>query len=981
MNRLPLKLGLALFVLVLYAGPVSAQRYWSGTGLNPATAGSGTWDNANSQWSSTFPAYTAATWNNNIANFNGTGGGTVTIGQTIFVNDINFGANAGPFTLLNSGSPQAIFVLGAGITNNSGNTQSITNSGSNSLTEFYNSATAANASIIDSGSGSFTLFFDSATAGNASITNSGAGTLTKFIASATAANATIIDSGASSHTDFFDSATVANASITNSGSASFTELHNGATAGNASITNSGSGSFTLFFDSATAGNASITNSGAGSLTKFVASATAANATITNSGAGSSTDFFDSATAANASITNSDGSFTAFSNNATAANATITNSGGSSFTEFSASASGGNASLINANPGAFIDISPLITGGTAAGSIAGNGFLNLGSKNLTVGGNNTSTTFSGVIQDGGAGGGTGGSLTKVGTGTLVLSGNNIYTGSTNIYEGVLQVDGSTTSDTVVKTDGTLAGNGTIFGSVENHGVVGPGDSPGTLTVSGADYTNQSDGTFRAEIGGLSEGVNADLLRVFGNVYINGGNLEVVRFGNFMPLPGDQVTILRTESVCSRYGQFDTLVPIGWTGLIQPFADYSDPDTVDIVFQLSNTFESQGITPNQMAVGAALDDAVLDNCVPNVIAYLGQEPLAYLPYDYDLIAPEELASIYEMGFTQARMQGVNLMQRMDDIRAGSTGFCSSVAMEMPTPGYSKESNGKEVINKNPAPAFVPTPENRWGIWATGSGQFVNVSNDDDNAPGYDLSNGNFTVGIDYRLLHNLAFGIYGGYDAGVANLTEGGRITTNGGNVGGFATWFWDKFYVDVSGGGTWNNYKTRRTALLGDAVGSTQGAQYNVHGALGYDWHFGCWNVGPRATFQYTDVNIDQFRERGSLAPLNFPDQNEDSLQSTLGVRASYDLHPSKNVIIRPEFSAAWLHEYNDRAYPIDAGFLGCPGGFTVYGPSVGRDGAQVRAGASAQLNPAFAIYVYYDGLLGRGNYSSNGASGGFTWSF
>jgi hypothetical protein len=28
------------------------------------------------QWSSTFPAYTAATWDSNIANFNGTGGST-----------------------------------------------------------------------------------------------------------------------------------------------------------------------------------------------------------------------------------------------------------------------------------------------------------------------------------------------------------------------------------------------------------------------------------------------------------------------------------------------------------------------------------------------------------------------------------------------------------------------------------------------------------------------------------------------------------------------------------------------------------------------------------------------------------------------------------------------------------------------------------------------------------------------------------------
>ena len=74
----------------------------------------------------------------------------------------------------------------------------------------------------------------------------------------------------------------------------------------------------------------------------------------------------------------------------------------------------------------------------AGSIEGGGDYLLGSKQLTVGGNNLSTTVSGSIQDGGGGGGTGGSLVKVGAGMLTLSGVNTYIGGTTISAGTLAI---------------------------------------------------------------------------------------------------------------------------------------------------------------------------------------------------------------------------------------------------------------------------------------------------------------------------------------------------------------------------------------------------------------------------------------------------------------------------------------------------------------------------------------------------------------
>ncbi|MBV8901230.1 MAG: autotransporter-associated beta strand repeat-containing protein, partial [Verrucomicrobia bacterium] len=92
-----------------------------------------------------------------------------------------------------------------------------------------------------------------------------------------------------------------------------------------------------------------------------------------------------------------------------------------------------------------------------GSIEGNGDYFLGGKTLTVGGNDFSTTVSGVIQDGGVSGGTGGSLTKIGTGTLTLTGANTYTGGTAINAGTLQLGNRGTSGSVA---GNILDNGSL-----------------------------------------------------------------------------------------------------------------------------------------------------------------------------------------------------------------------------------------------------------------------------------------------------------------------------------------------------------------------------------------------------------------------------------------------------------------------------------------------------------------------------------------
>lgn len=218
---------------------------------------------------------------------------------------------------------------------------------------------------------------------------------------------------------------------------SFMIFQNSSTAGTAIINN---GSNLQFLDSSNAGTATITNN---VVADFFNTSDAGTANITNNG---TLTFHDSSSANGATIGNS--GTVAFIDSSTAGSATITTNNAAT-TSFTGSSTGGNARFIT-NSGGTFDISGLSTTGTTAGSIEGAGNYVLGSKTLTTGGNNLSTQVDGVIS------GTGGGLTKVGSGTMTLTGTNTYTGATTISAGTLALSGtgSISNSSVVTVDATF-----------------------------------------------------------------------------------------------------------------------------------------------------------------------------------------------------------------------------------------------------------------------------------------------------------------------------------------------------------------------------------------------------------------------------------------------------------------------------------------------------------------------------------------------
>jgi autotransporter-associated beta strand protein len=414
-------------------------------------AGSATWkvSPTNDDW------FTAANWTPRIvpngpldtATFASSRQPHVFFPLNVEVNGIVFEPGASAFTIeSNPVVTPELTISGVGITNNSGIVQNfVVNPGAAQIL-FLNSATA----------GSLTAF-----------TNTG--TIT-FGGTSTADNATFTNNVL---LNFTNTATAGDATFTNNGVLIF---DGDSTAGNGTFNNPG---FINFRDTSTGGNATFINQDGGFI--VFNAGTGGDATFINNGAAVSGGFADK---------------TLFNDTGDAGNATLIANGGlgggdGGSIQFASVSTGGTARMEVFGNG-NLDISRHDTPGLTTGSIEGDGAVFLGANNLTVGTNNLGTTFSGLIQDGGTNGGTGGSLTKAGTGKLTLTKSNTYTGGTTISEGTLLVtntSGSATGTGLVQVNaGTLGGTGIISGAVNvatgtSAATLLPGSAtiPGTLTI--------------------------------------------------------------------------------------------------------------------------------------------------------------------------------------------------------------------------------------------------------------------------------------------------------------------------------------------------------------------------------------------------------------------------------------------------------------------------------------------------------------------
>ncbi|MCK1335915.1 autotransporter domain-containing protein [Bradyrhizobium sp. 38] len=775
------------------------------------------------------------------------------------------------------------------------------------------------------------------TTGITSILNDGIGAITTFLNATSASSIAIANNGGQIYFGSFggiDTATAGDATILND--AGVTIFFAKTTAGSATITNDNGG--TLFLDQSSAGSATIINQNFG-FTWFGQSPT------------------DTVSAGNATIINNADGLTEFNGYSTAGNATIvTKSGGE--TDFFDNATGGNARFITNGTG-IVDFSgsfgPNGDGRITAGSIEGSGNYYIGAGNtLVVGSNNLSTEVSGVIADSCGCGPGSGSLEKVGSGTLILSGTNTYTGTTTVNGGILRVDGdiSQSSLTTVKAGGALFGAGIVGNTtIAAGGIYAPGDGgPGSSMAVLGDLAFQSGALYLVQVG---SGTTASFANVFGNAGLN-GTVGVSLYAGSTILP--QYKIMQFSGAAT-----DNFAGVAAPGGLIGTTTVDSAGTVYLNFTLDYGAK-YALNVNQKNVATTLQNFF------NANGFLQAEFAGLGPAGLTQASGEPAT-----GSQQATFSAMNLFLGLltDVFGSGRSGTPGATPFADETSANAYAATGKSardalasIYRKAPPANF----EQRWDVWAAGYGG----SQTSDGNAGLGSNNTSSSVygtavGLDYRFSPSTiaGFALAGGATGFNVNGLGWGRSDLF--QAGAFVRHTAGPAYITAALAYGWQDVTTNRIVT---AAGVDQlRAQFNANALSGrieggYR-HASQWiGLTPYAALQATVFSLPSYSEfavvGSNVFALNYAAKDVTSTRTELGLRADKSFAAAGGLMTL-RGRVAWAHDYNpDRT--VGAVFQTLPGSaFVVNGAAQAHDSALTTAAVQMSWMNGWSASATFEG--------------------
>jgi autotransporter-associated beta strand protein len=583
-------------------------------------------------------------------------------------------------------------------------------------------------------------------------------------------------------------------------------------------------------------------------------------------------------------------------------------------------------------------------------------IHLGSKNLTVGGNNLTTTFGGTIDD------TGGSLTKEGSGTLTLAGNNTYTGATTVNAGTLLVDGSITSATTVNSGGTLGGTGTVSNTVTVNagGTFAPGTpgSPGTVMAVGGNLAFQSGALYLAQ----ASSAGASRANV-STATLTGGSVQMAFTPGSYSL-GQQYTILHAATAGALGGtRFASVNSNGFVAAL----GYSSNDQ-DVFVTLTGAALGAGakLNQSQQTIAGTLNGFFNGGgtLTPNFASIFGLTG-DNLAYALSQLSGEAAAGAQQGAFKLGG-QFLNLMlDPLADGRGGSAGASGPALGFAPDRDALPEDVALAYAKITKAPEHKAGPERRWSAWGRAYGG-TNKTGGDPDLGSHDLTarTAGFAAGMDYRVEPRtvVGFALAGGRtDWGLAQGFGGGSSDAVQAGIYGMTRSGPAYLAASLAFSNHWMS--TERTAF-GNRLTADFDAQ-SFGGRLEGGWRLGTPVIGitPYAALQGQSFHVPAYRETdvdGSGFGLSYSSHSTQDIRSELGARFEHVALVNATAVLALRGRLAWAHDWISD--PSSATFQALPGAsFIVNGAVPAQDIALASAGAELRLASSVTLAARFDG--------------------
>jgi len=530
---------------------------------------------------------------------------------------------------------------------------------------------------------------------------------------------------------------------------------------------------------------------------------------------------------------------------------------------------------------------------------------------------------------------------------ILTNTGIFATSATVQSGTLHVNGTLTSPSVtLDAGGTLAGTGTIIGAVVNNGNLAPGNSIGTLSITGP-YTQAGGSTLTVEID--SSGAT-DLLDVTGAATIQPGATVSV-----LAVPGAYAVGTRSPILTASggvTGAYDTLID---NAAFVDFAlDYDANNVFLDVLQTSVAFASVAETPNQASAGGAVETLDPGNAVQAAVFGLTE---AQARDAFDQLSGEIFASTKGLLFTQSE----SLRNALDD-RLLQPGGDDDAAF----------STAQLTLNLAPEDVSCTTAFCALGAgpaltaWARALGSWGSADGDG-NAASANTETAGMLAGADASFDDRWRIGLAAGYShTGVDVDTRASSASIDSYHLAVYGGFHQGRFSARLGGSYSFHEIDTERHVDFPgfservDAEASARSAQ--AFGEIGYDIHLGTAVIQPVAGLSYVNIDSDSFDEGDGAAALRAGAENDDLLFSSVGFRAA-TVTESFGLPLRLHGMLGWRHAYGDTTLESRLHFSDGSTAFTVSGTPIARDAALIEAGADLALTGNLTIGLSYAGQI------------------